>query len=147
MTRISERGVWWVKGKVVQSCPTLCNPMDYTIHGILQARILEWSAFPFSGNLPNPGTESRSPALQVDYLPAELQGKPKNTRVGSLSVSSRSSRSRNRTGVSCIAGRFFTNWAMVIVPFNGKKWRDLQARHEKLFDSLRWQVDTHVSNG
>ena len=35
--------------KVVQSCPTLCDPMDYTVHGILQARILEWVAFPFSG--------------------------------------------------------------------------------------------------
>ena len=34
--------------KVAQSCPTLCNPMDYTVHGILQARILEWVAFPFS---------------------------------------------------------------------------------------------------
>ena len=35
-----------VKVKVTQSC--LCDPMDYTLHGILQARILEWVAFPFS---------------------------------------------------------------------------------------------------
>ena len=34
--------------KVSQSCPTLCNPLDYTAHGILQARILEWVAFLFS---------------------------------------------------------------------------------------------------
>ena len=34
--------------KISQSCPTLCNPMDCTVHGILQARILEWVAFPFS---------------------------------------------------------------------------------------------------
>ena len=34
--------------KVTQSCPTLCNPMDYAVHGILQARILERLAFPFS---------------------------------------------------------------------------------------------------
>ena len=33
---------------VTQSCPTLCDPMDYTVQGILQARILEWIAFPFS---------------------------------------------------------------------------------------------------
>ena len=33
---------------VAQSCITLCDPMDYTVHGILQARILEWVAFPFS---------------------------------------------------------------------------------------------------
>ena len=37
-----------VKVKVAQSCPTLCHPMDYTVCGILQARILEWVAFPFS---------------------------------------------------------------------------------------------------
>ena len=35
------------KVKVAQSCPTLCDPMNYTVHGILQARILEWIAFPF----------------------------------------------------------------------------------------------------
>ena len=32
--------------KVAQLCPTLCDPMDYTVHGILQARILEWVALP-----------------------------------------------------------------------------------------------------
>ena len=37
-----------VKVKVAQSCLILCDPMDYTAHGILQARILEWVAFPFS---------------------------------------------------------------------------------------------------
>ena len=37
-----------VKVKVAQLCPTLCNPMDYAVHGIFQARILEWVAFPFS---------------------------------------------------------------------------------------------------
>ena len=36
------------KVEVAQSSPTLCDPMDYTVHGILQARILEWVAFPFS---------------------------------------------------------------------------------------------------
>ena len=34
--------------KVAQSCPTLCDPMDYMVHGMLQARILQWVAFPFS---------------------------------------------------------------------------------------------------
>ena len=38
-----------VKVKVAQSCPTLCDPMDDAVHGILQARILEWVAFPFIG--------------------------------------------------------------------------------------------------
>ena len=62
---------------IAQSCPTLCDPMDWSppgssIHGILQARILEWAAYPFSRG---------------------------------------SSQPRNRTGVSCIAGGFFTSWA------------------------------------
>ena len=38
----------WVKVKISQSCSTLCDPMDYTVYGILQAKILEWVTFPFS---------------------------------------------------------------------------------------------------
>ena len=38
---------WDVKVKVAQSSPTLCDLMDYTVHGIFQARILEWVSFPF----------------------------------------------------------------------------------------------------
>ena len=67
-----------VYGLVAKSCPTLCDPMDCSppassVHGIFQARILEWIAISFSRG---------------------------------------SSQPRNRTQVSCIAGRFFTNWAM-----------------------------------
>ena len=78
-----------VKVKVTQSCPTLCDPMDYAVHGILQARILEWVAFPFSRGSSQPGIEPRSPILQADSLPAEPQGKPKNTGVGSPSLHQR----------------------------------------------------------
>ena len=55
--------------KVTQSCPTFCDSMD---HGNLQARILEWVAFPFSRDLPNPGIEPRLAALQVDSLPIHI---------------------------------------------------------------------------
>ena len=58
-------------------CLTLCDPVDYTVHGILQARILEWVAFPFSRG---------------------------------------SSQPRDRTQVSCIAGGFFTSWAIRELP-------------------------------
>ena len=75
-----------MKVKVAQSCLTLCDPMDCTVHGILQARILEWVAFPPPGDLPNPGMEPRSPKLQADSLPAEPPGKPQNTGVVSLSL-------------------------------------------------------------
>ena len=60
--------------------------MDFIVHGILQARILECVAFPFSRDHHNPGLEPRSPGLQVDALPAEPQGKTQNTKVGSLSL-------------------------------------------------------------
>ena len=75
-----------VKVKVAQLCPTLCNSMDFTVHRILQARILEWVAFPFSRDFPNLGIEPRCPKLQANSLPAEPQGSPKNTGVGSLSL-------------------------------------------------------------
>jgi len=44
----------YVKVKVAQLCRTLCDPMDYTAHGILQARILEWVAVPFSSGSSQP---------------------------------------------------------------------------------------------
>ena len=65
-----------MKGKVTQSCPTLCDPMNYTVHGIRQARIQEWVAFPFSRGSSQPRIEPRSPASQADSLPTELSGKP-----------------------------------------------------------------------
>ena len=67
--------------KVAQSCPTLCNPMDYTDNGILQARILERVAFPFFGESSQPRGQT-----QVSCIAADPQGKPKNTGVGSLSL-------------------------------------------------------------
>ena len=63
-----------VKVKVAQSFAT---PW-ITVHRILQARILEWVAFPSPGDLPNPWIEPRSPTLQVDSLPAELLGSPES---------------------------------------------------------------------
>ena len=60
--------------KVSQSCPTLCYPMDYTVHGVLQVRILEWVAVLLSRELPNPRIKPRSSTLLEDSLPAEPQG-------------------------------------------------------------------------
>ena len=47
------------KMKVAQLCPNLCDPMDYTVHGILQARILEWVAFPFSRGSSQPRDQTQ----------------------------------------------------------------------------------------
>ena len=62
--------------EVIQSCLTLCDPMDCSlsgssVHEIFQARVLEWIAIPSPGDLPDPGIEPRSLALQADTLPSE----------------------------------------------------------------------------
>ena len=51
-----------------------CNPPGSSVHGILQAIILEWVAMPPLGDLPGPGIEPGSPALQADSLPSEPPG-------------------------------------------------------------------------
>ena len=68
--------------KVILSCPTLGDPMDYTVHGILQARILERVAFPFCRGSSQPRDWTKSPALRVDSSPAEPQGKHKGSHEG-----------------------------------------------------------------
>ena len=52
------------------------SPPGSSVHGILQARILEGVAISFFRDLPDPGIKLRSPTLQADSLPTELQGKP-----------------------------------------------------------------------
>ena len=68
--------------KSLQPCPTLCDPINgsppgSSVHGISQARILEWLPFPSPGDLPNPRTEPTSPALQADSLLLSHQGSPR----------------------------------------------------------------------
>jgi len=68
----------WRKVLVAQSCLTLCNPMDQALLSIGLSRQEYWSGLPFPspGDLPDPGIEPRSPALQADSLLSELPGKP-----------------------------------------------------------------------
>ena len=86
------------ESEVAQSCPTLCDPVDCSppgssVHGILQARILEWVAISFS---------------ILEWV--------------AISFSRGSSRPRDWTRVSCIAGRRFTLWAT----------RELKAKYSSL---------------
>ena len=86
--------------KVAQSCWTLCKPLDYTIYGILQARILKW-IFPTQGL--NLGfLHCRQILYQLSH-----KGNPRILGWLAYPFSSGSSWSRNRTGVSCIAAEFF----------------------------------------
>ena len=66
-------------GLVAQSCPTLAtpwtSPSGSSVHGILQARRLEWVAISFSRGPSNPGMKPGSPALQANSLPSKPPGK------------------------------------------------------------------------
>ena len=57
-----------VKVKVAQSCLTLCDPMDYTVHGILEARILEWVAFPFSRGSSQPRDQTQDSCIAGGFF-------------------------------------------------------------------------------
>ena len=73
-----------VNAKSIQLCPTLCDPMDYSppgssVHGILQARILEWAAMPSSSGSSQPRIEPMplvAPMLQADPLLLSHWGSP-----------------------------------------------------------------------
>ena len=101
-----------VKVKITWSCLTLCDPMDYTVHGILQARILEWVTFPFSRGSSQSRDRTQVFCTAGDFWPAESQGKPKNTGVGSLSLLQQIFPAQESNQVSGLAGVFFTNWSM-----------------------------------
>ena len=84
----------------------------YRVHGILQARILEWVPFLFSRGSSQLRDWTQVFLIAGRFFTSWATGKPKNTGVGSLSLLSGSSWPKNRTWVSSIAGGFFTNWAM-----------------------------------
>ena len=91
-----------------------CNPMDCSLSRLLCpwgfSRQECWSGLlsPPPGDRSNLGIEPRSPTLQIDSLPSQPPERPKYTGVGRLSLLQGSSCHRNRTGVSCMAGRSST---------------------------------------
>ena len=102
----------WSEVKVSQSCLTLWDLMGYTGHGILQARIQEWIAFPFCRGFSHP---------------------------------------RDWTQVSCIAGGFFTSWAMREAPsqlysylfFPNSLWTWFFCLKSH-FLSTAWRIDSNI---
>ena len=81
-----------MRGKLLQLCLALCDSMDYilqgsSVHGDSPGKNY-WSGLSclLPGDLPNPGIEPGSPSLQVDSLPAELQGKPHMHDTGTVCV-------------------------------------------------------------
>jgi len=80
----------WKKVKVAQSCLTLCHPTDYTVHGILEARILEWVAVPFSKGSSQPRDRTQVSRLAgrlfTSWVTREAQDMSTNLKVLSISV-------------------------------------------------------------
>ena len=84
---------WCMHAQSLRSCPTVCNPMDHSppgssVHGILQARILESISMPSSRGSSRLKTEPVSPALQADSLQLSHEGSPIMTRYIILFFSS-----------------------------------------------------------
>ena len=89
-----------MRDQSLQSCPTLCNPMDHSlpgssVHGILQARILGWVSIPFSGDLLNAEIELGS------FMPPALQG-------GFFTTSATISAAPNSFPFPCLSGEVFS---------------------------------------
>ena len=130
-----------MKVKVTQLCPTLCNPMSQ-VHGILQTRILEWVVVSFSwGIFPTQG--SNPGLLHCGWILFQLnhQGSPGILEWVDYPFCSGTSRPRSQTGVSCIAGRFFTSWATREDPMNvgvGHKHSDHCRWEEQGFSFCQW---------
>ena len=90
---VRPKGVGWsgweggsrkMKKKVVQSCLTLCNRVDYTVHGILQARILEWVAFPFSRGSSQPRDQTQVACIAGRFFTRWATGEAQENWRGRL---------------------------------------------------------------
>ena len=107
-----------MKVKVVQLCQTHCDPMDYTVHGILQARILEWVAFLLSRGCSQPSNQTQVSHIAGRFFTScATRVAQEYWGVVDYLFSSGSSQPRNQAGVSCIAGGFFTNRAIGAAQF------------------------------
>ena len=90
--------------------------MDDIAHGILQARILEWVAFPFSRGSSQPRDRTQVSRIAGGFFTSWATREAQDYWSVAYLFSSRSYQLRNRTGVSCIAGGIFTSWAIREVP-------------------------------
>ena len=91
-----------------------CSPPGSFVHGILQARIMEWVAIPFSRGTSWPRIKPRSPAMQADFLPSEPPGKPELTRNNSNFL--------------------FDNYTIIVLSV---QFSSVQFSHSVMSDSLR----------
>ena len=100
--------------RCAQVCLTLCDPVNCSppgssVHGSLQARVLEWAATPSSRGSSPPRDQTQVSHIAGSFFTPEPPGKPDDMGWVACPFSSRSSRPGNCTSVSCIAGQFFTS--------------------------------------
>ena len=86
--------------------------MDYTVHGILQARIRECVAFPFSRGSSQPRDRTQGSCIAGGFFTSWATREAQECEWAAYPFSRRTPRPRNPTGFSCIAGGFFSNWAI-----------------------------------
>ena len=110
---------WKVKVKVIPLCPTLCDPMDYTVGPGQNTRVGSLSLL--QGIVPTQGSNPGLPYCRQILYQLSHKGSPRILQWVAYPFSSWSSQPRSQTGVSCIAGGsfffffvggFFTNWAI-----------------------------------
>ena len=94
----------------------LCHPMNNTVHGIFQARILKWVAFPFSRGSAQPRDRTQVSCIAGRFFTSWATREAQENEWVAYPFASRSPWPRNRTGISCIASGFFTNWVMREAP-------------------------------
>ena len=100
-----------MKVKVTQFCPTLCKSMNYKVHGILQNTGVG-SLSLLQGIFPTQGSNPGLPHYRRILYQLSHRGRPRILEWVAYPFSSRSSQPRNQTRLSCIAGGFFTSWAI-----------------------------------
>ena len=95
--------------------PVDCSPPSSSVRGILQARILEWVAISFSGDLPDPGIEPRSPTLQADTLTSVPPGKEEAPKFSNQLTLMWDTEKRVKVSLKCVSIKHQKNGVRILI--------------------------------
>ena len=133
--------------KLAQLCPTLCDHMDYTVHGILQASILEWVVCPFSRQSSQPRDQTLVSHIAGGFFTSWATREPQEYwSEWPIPSPADIPNPGIEPGSPAIAGRFFTDWAMrealiCKIHFNFKSLNVKNAEHDQGSDCPEVQED------
>ena len=120
---------------VARSCPTVCNPTDWSlpgssVHGDSPGKNIGVGCHAFlQGIFPTQKLNPGLPHCRQILYHLSHQGSPKILESVAYPFAKESSQPRNQTGVSCIAGGFFTNWAIREAPAHSRGWTNVQLNY------------------